>query len=343
MPEKLQDQLKTASVYVFQGNDPLTIQEALRVLNERFLEDGWGDMNTIQLDGTAVSQNAFSNAVNMLPLGGGKRLVVLRDALDFAVNKESKTFLLKNMANMPETTVLALVFEDVKKFFKGEMVWQRAGKNHWLKRVIKDLQKKVQWVEVALPTAREMPGWIMQEAKDQGGTFEGAAAAELARLIGDNTLQARQEIAKALNYAGLSNPVTREYVRLLCPSSVEDRIFTLVDAIGKRDARDAIALLHRLQTELPIQHIFSMIARQIRQLIIAKEILSAGGKDKEIQSAAGVANFVAKKLMGQSRGFQMQELEYIYRQLDRMDEASKTGQGTLEVRLESLIAELSRG
>ena len=341
MPEKPHELLNSATVYIFQGDDNLAIHDVLSELSRRFQEGGWGDMNTMQLDGLAVSHDAVSNAVNMLPLGGEKRLVILRDVLDFSANKESKAFLLQSMADAPETTVIVLVFEDSKKYSQGEMIWQKVKGNHWLKLAVKKLEKESQWLEFALPSTREMPGWIMQEAQDQGGVFEGAAAAELARLIGDNTLQARQEIAKALSYAGEGKPVTREDVRLLCPSSTEEKIFTLVDAVGKRDARGATALLQRLQTDLPIQRIFSMVARQIRQLIIAKEVMAAGGKDAKIQSAAGVANFVAKKLMGQSQHFQMPELERVYHQLDRMDEASKTGQGTLEVRLESLIAELS--
>jgi len=342
MPKKPHEVLKSTAVYIFQGDDDLAIQDALSTLNGQFQEGGWGDMNIIKLNGGAASHGAVSNAINMLPLGGGKRLVILRDALDFMANKESKTFLLQSMAEAPQTTVLVLIFEDSKKYFQGNMVWQKVKGNHWLKRAVEELDRETQWLEFALPSIREMPGWIMQEAKNQNGVFEGSAAAELARLVGDNTLQARHEITKALSYAGPGNPVTQENVRILCPPSTEARIFTLVDAVGKRDARSAMSLLRRLLTDLPIQRIFSMVARQIRQLIIAKETLAAGGKDREIQSAAGVHTFVAKKLMGQSKHFQMTELERIYRQLDRMDEASKTGQGMLEVGLESLFTELSR-
>ena len=130
---------------------------------------------------------------------------------------------------------------------------------------MKDLEKEGQWLEFPLPSAREMPAWITQEAKNQGGVIEGAAAVELARRIGENTMQARQEIAKILSYTGEGNPVSREDVRLMCPPSAEEKIFSLVGAVGKRDSRGALVLLQRLQTEMPIQYIFSMVARQIRQ------------------------------------------------------------------------------
>jgi DNA polymerase-3 subunit delta len=342
MPEKTVEISDSAAVIVFQGDDALTIQDLLTGLISRCQDGGWGAMNTVQLDGMTVAPGDFNTAINVLPLGGSTRLVILRDALEFSGNKDSREYLTRAIENLPDTSTLVLVFTDSQKYRKGEMVWQAAAGNHWLRKALKNSGRETQWLEFPLPSRREMPGWISKEAEAQGGKFEGAAAAELARLIGENTLQARQEIAKALSYSGSGNPVTRADVRLLCPLSTEEKIFTLVDAVGKRDARGAMALLQRMLIDFPIQYIFSMVARQIRQLIIAKEMLASGGNVEAIQSATGVPHFAAKKLAGQCRNFQIEELERIYRRLDRMDEESKTGRGKLEVSLECLIADISR-
>jgi DNA polymerase-3 subunit delta len=188
----------------------------------------------------------------------------------------------------------------------------------------------------------------MQEAGRQAGgdkkrePFDSRAAAELANLVGNNLFQARQEIAKALDYVGPEGTVTREDVRLLCSQSREEDIFDMVDAVGARNPQKALSLLERLLQDLPSQYIFSMLARQVRLLIMAREILDGHGSDKDLAARTHMHAFVAKKAMAQCQHFSMGELEALYRRLDRMDEDSKTGNATLEVAMESLIAELAR-
>lgn len=340
MSQKPSRPSQPAGLYVFQGDDALAIQDAFAQVVEQFADDGWLEINTTMLDGVVVSITDVANAVNMLPLGGGRRLTLLRDVLSFANSKEKQEFMRKLLSDYADSTILILIVYDSKKYQYGKVDWEKVKRTHWLKKAVNASKKNFLWLEFPLPNSREMPGWIMQEAEKQGGKFEGAAAAELARLVETNTLQARHEIAKAISYVGEGKPISREDVRLLCPPSTEEKIFSLVDAVGKRDARSALALLQRLQIALPIQYIFSMVVRQIRLLIVAKEILECKGTAGDLQSAAGVPSFVAKKLFAQSSHFKMQELEIIYRQLDRMDEATKMGRGSLERMLETMIADL---
>ena len=200
----------------------------------------------------------------------------------------------------------------------------------------------MEWIEKPLPSLREMPEWIMNEALTQGAKFDRSAAAELANLVGNDLFQARQEIGKALSYCGKDETITREVVRLLCSQSREEDIFDMVDAVGQRDARKALGLLRALMQDQPIQYIFTMLVRQMRLLIMVREVMDEGGGEKEVISACGVAPFIARKLLDQCRRFNMSELESIFQRLDCMDESSKTGTATLDVELETLVAELSR-
>jgi len=83
-----------------------------------------------------------------------------------------------------------------------------------------------------------------------------------------------------------------------------------------------------------------MVARQIRLVFIAKEIMGEGGDDKTIAAEANMHPFVARKFVQQAPRFSMDEQETIYCRLDHMDELSKNGNATQEVLLESLIADL---
>ncbi len=299
-------------------------------------------MNSVTLDGRAITRGELINPINMLPLGGEKRLVVVNHALEAFKDKADQEWLAGVLKSMPETTILTLVIPDSQKYKNGEMAWQEAGKSHWLRKALKESEKPVEWIEKPLPSLREMPAWIMNEALSQGAKFDNNAAVELANLAGNDLFLVRQEIGKALSYCGKDETITRDVVRLLCSKSREEDIFDMVDAAGQRDTKKALGMLRALMQDQPIQYIFTMLVRQARLLIKAREVIDEGGGEKDIITACGVAPFVAKKLTDQCRRFSMHELESIYHRLDCMDETSKTGTATLDVELELLVAELSR-
>jgi DNA polymerase-3 subunit delta len=85
-----------------------------------------------------------------------------------------------------------------------------------------------------------------------------------------------------------------------------------------------------------------MVARQVRLLLIAREVSADGGGEREMVAASGAHPFVARKLLDQCRRFSESELRDMYRQLDDLDEASKTGKASLEVGLETLVAQVAR-
>ena len=331
-----------AEIYVLQGDDDLAVGSLLRGLKERHTDGAFGEMNYVRLNATTLTKSELANHINMLPLGGGSRLVVLDEALDVIKSKEDLVWLESLFKTMPPTTAVALVIRDAKKYVKGQMVWQTIGPGHSLRKMLKSLERVIDWKECPKPTQREMPEWIANQARQLGVEMEGRATAELANLVGDDLFQARQEIIKAASYAGEGQVVTRDMVRLLCSPSREEDIFAMVDAAAQRNPGKALSLFNALLRDQPVQYIFSMVARQFRLLIIAKEIMREGGDDKTIAAEANLHPFVARKLAEQAPRFSMDELETVYCRLDRMDEQSKTGNATLEVILESLIADLSQ-
>ena len=343
------DPIPQAVVYVLLGNDELYFKDYLNALAGQIRAGNAAQLEIVNLDGRMLERSALTQALNALSLFSPTRLVVLDQALDALPRKEDGDWLTKTLKQIPENTLLVLVVPDEQRFDSGrkKWVWEKVGESHWLRASLTECGKQVAWVEKLLPKLNEMPGWIAAEARKQAGgdqkrePFDGRAAAELANLVGNNLFQARQEIAKALSYVGPQGTVTKEDVRLLCSQSREEDIFDMVDAVGARNAQRALSLLERLLQDLPAQYIFSMLARQVRLLVMAREVLDGGGNDKELATRAHLHGFVAGKAMTQCRHFSMGELEELYSRLDRMDEDSKTGNATLEVAMESLIAELT--
>lgn len=339
---KKQEEIPDAEIFILQGDDEIATAEVIHALKMRYIAGGFSEMNFIHLDGQSVSKAELAKQINTLSLGGGSRLIVLGEALEFIKKKEDAGWLEDRLVNMPEGTRVVILVPDSKKFVKGQWVWQAVGPNHAFRSAIEKLNRRAAWLERPKPLQREMPHWIVNQAAALGVQIESSAAYALANLVGNDLYQAKQELIKAASYAGQGQLVTREMIHLLCSPSREEDIFALVDEIGQRRPGRALALLNALMREEPIQYIFSMVARQIRLLIITKEIMEEGGDQNTVAAELGMHAFIAKKLATQAQRFTMHELQDIYCQLDRIDEGVKSGRATLEVTLETLIADLSR-
>ena len=336
--KKIDAPLFNADIIILQGDNLLSINNEINsIISGR--ESNFSDLNAAHIDGATAGFLEISSQLNMLPLGGDKRVVIIDNAHELVSKKEAQDWLAGILGNFPPTTILVMVLSDEKKYQHGNMVWKGFGQKNWLRKMLGQSAVSVHWGEMQLPSEREMPNWILQEAKNQGGDFHPSAAVVLTSLVGNNLFQARQEIDKAISYVPEGKQVGAEDISLLCAASKEESVFSLVDAIGQRDGRLAFKLLHELSANTPYQSIFSMVVRQIRMLILTKETLAEGGGETEVLSACGIRfPFLAKKLIRQSRQFKPEALKRIFRHLDRMDEDSKIGRISLEASLEGLIA-----
>ena len=77
--------------------------------------------------------------------------------------------------------------------------------------------------------------------------------------------------------------------------------------------------------------------------ITAREILDARGSKEQVASALGVHPFVAEKTADQARRFSLPALERIHHRLLEIDEGVKTSQMALDLAMDSLVVEMTRG
>jgi DNA polymerase-3 subunit delta len=186
-----------------------------------------------------------------------------------------------------------------------------------------------------------MPEWIRKEARSQGGQFTPDAAVALASHIGSDTQTAVLEIDKLLTYVDKRRPVDANDVEELTAQGGQADVFEMVDGMASGNARQALHILHRLlETQDPLS-LFGMITRQFRLLIQVRELMDEG-KGGQAAGELRLHPYVAEKLAGQARRFQISQLEDIYHQLLQIDEASKTGQMPADLALDTFIAGLAR-
>jgi DNA polymerase-3 subunit delta len=319
------------NIFFLHGNDEFAINRKIRDFESDFSDPTTAGMNTARLEARTMTENDFNNAVNAMPFLAPKRLVILSNPSakfnNVATRKKFEEFLL----NAPDTAKLVI----------HELIEPKEVEKHWLIKWSAKNSTSIKTQAFFLPKQRDMPGWIINEVKNQSGQIEPPAASRLAEMVGVDTRQAGMEIAKLLAYVNWGRPVRGSDVDAVCIVTSQQSVFDFVDALSQGNGKIAQKLLHRLlENEDPFS-LWGMVVRQFRLLIQAREILDGRGNKDDVARALGVHPYVAEKTTGQAGRFSMASLENIYHRLLNIDEQVKTSQVTLDLALDTLIVELA--
>jgi DNA polymerase III subunit delta len=330
---------KDSNVIFLYGNDEFAMARRLAEFGSIFPDPTSADMNTARLEARSMSEDDLNNAVNAMPFLARHRLVFLANPSARYSSPQARKKFFGFLEKVPATAKLA-IYENVDvKVYKDKSRQETEDEKHWL---VKWMKKAGLGLErFALPAQWEMAGWIVRNAKEQGGAIEPAAAAKLAEMVGADTRQAAQEAAKLLAYVNWARPVKVQDVEAVCMITAEPDIFAMVDALASGDGPAAQRMLHGLLQNEEAFSLWGMVVRQFRLLLLAREVIDRHGGQREVEQALGVHAFVAEKVFGQAKRFSLPALEAIYHRLLEIDEGAKTSQVTLDLALATLVVELT--
>jgi len=321
------------TIFLLYGNDEFAITRKLKDFESEFTDPTSADMNTTRLEARSMSENDLNNAVNAMPFLAPKRLVFIAYPSSKFTKPDARKKFQEFLEKAPETAKVVL-YDIVEK--------PKDAERHWLVKWAEKHKPHVKMQPFFLPQQRDMPGWIINEAKKQSGQIEPPAAARLAEMVGVDTRQAGMELSKLLAYVNWERPVRGSDVEAVCIVTSQQSVFDFVDALSQGNAKTAQKLLHLLlENEDPFS-LWGMVVRQFRLLIQAREILDGRGNKDDVARALGVHPYVAEKTTGQAGRFSIEALEGIYRRLLKIDEQVKTSQITLDLALDTLVVELAR-
>ncbi len=320
------------NVYFFFGNDEFAISRRLKEFEADFPDSTSADMNIARLDARTMTENDLNTAVNAMPFLARRRLALLSNPSAKYIKPAERKKFEQFLENTPETVRLVVY----------ELIEPKEVERHWLVKWAEKNRAQVEMRAFMLPRPKEMTGWILQETKSQGGSMAPLAAAKLAEMVGVDTRQATQEIAKLLAYVNWERQVEVQDVEAVSVVVAQESVFDFVDALAAGNSQLAQRLLHRLLENEDAFALWGMVIRQFRLLLQAREILDAGGGKEQVAATLGIHPFVAEKTAAQARAFTLPVLEAIYHKLLEIDEAAKTSQTPLDLGLDMLVVELTR-
>ena len=313
-------------VYLLHGEDEFAINQFISGLEDRLGDPGIATLNTSRLDGRNLSMDDLTTAVSAMPILAPRRLVVISRPLAALGSQPGREKFSQILNRTPPSTALVLA------------EYKTLPGNHWLLAWARDAGSRAFIRLFSLRKGAEMSKWIQDQARAAGGSFTPQAAALLASLIGEDTRLAHQETHKLVAYVNYGRPVEPEDVEELTVSAIQGDIFVLVDALGNQDGRRAMGMLQRVLEVQDTLSVFGMVVRQFRLLLLAREVLDAGGNERDVARLVKIHPYVAGKITAQGRHFSIQTLEAVYHRLLDIDEAVKTGRMDGGLALDTLVA-----
>jgi DNA polymerase-3 subunit delta len=182
--------------------------------------------------------------------------------------------------------------------------------------------------------------WIRGRAEAEGVLIEPRAVDALAETVGADLRVAASELRKLALYRW-GETVTYSDVQELVSYAREANIFAAVDAVIEGRMPSALRQVHQiLSSGRPAGYIISMMARQVRLLILAKELKSRRVGGAEQGRRLGLSGYPLRKTLEQEPKLSAGHLVEIHGKLLEADRSTKTTGIAEELTLDLLVAEI---
>ena len=329
-------------IYLLYGEDEFSLRKTLTSMKQSVEPPELRDVNTTVVKAADVSYDELAAACLTVPFLAEKRLVVVEGLLStFEPKARSRAGtraasseppaqgrweqLPDILAQMPPTTDLVLMDGALRE-------------SNSMLRKLRDLAEVR---EFPIPRGNTLREWIHKWAGRHGVTIERDAAAALAETIGNNLRVIDMELQKLSLYR-YGESVRKQDVEEMVAYVKEGNIFAAVDAVLEGRPGGALTSTHQLlDSGNPPSYVMVMIARQVRLLLLAKDLRAQRVPKAEMGRRLSLSGYPLQKTLEQEGRFTTERLAHIHRKLLEADLSIKTGEASEQLVVEMLVAELA--
>ena len=208
--------------------------------------------------------------------------------------------------------------------------------------LVKRLRAIIQVRGFPTPSGEALARWARNRISMKGGSITPGAITLLTRTVGGNLWALDTETDKLTLYC-FDRPIEEADVRLLVSQVREASVFAAIDALLEGRTAVALPLVRRLREQgAEFSYIVSMIARQLRLVVLARESLEQGLGVAEIGKRLNIGpDFALRRTLAQARKHSQRSLVGLYQRLLESDLAVKGGVLDEETALDFLIGGVS--
>ena len=329
-------------IYLLYGGDEFSLGETLASLKEDVKPAEMRDFNITVLEGAEVTFDRLRSTCDTVPFMAETRMVVVGGLLTSfeargapragtrGASSPGRSLgewgkLSDYLPQVPETTVLA--------FTDG-----RLSESNPLFAAIRSLTKILTF---PLPIGPELRQWIASRAAMREVDVEPRAVQALAENIGSDLRVIDSELQKLALYRW-GHVVTLQDVEEMVANVREANIFAAVDAALEGRSGVAIRTMHRmLDSGRPAAYLITMVARQVRLLLLAKDLKARGVANVDMGRRLSLSGYPLRKTLEQEGRFTRDRLAKAYHCVLEADLSIKTGGTDERLAVDLLVAELA--
>lgn len=314
---------KYQNLYLFYGKEKYLVAQTRDKLKEALIPSG-DTMNYSYFEGKKTDIPEILELIQTMPFFNDYRLLVLDQT---ELGKKSNDDFLNALREIPETTILLIIEDDVDKRSK----------------IYKYINKEGCAVSFETPKEKELILWVAQMLKKEQKKMTQKDIQLFLYKTGQDMFTIKNELEKLISYTKGREVIGAEDLEALTTAQTTNQIFVMLEAIAKKQ-RDTVLKLYYDLIELKESPfgILALLVRQCNQLLQTQSLLEAGKSQGEMAKELKVPPFVAGKLKQQVRLFKREELYEMIKKCAATDEGIKTGKIADRIGVELLLVEFSK-
>ena len=322
---------KIDNLYLFYGCEDYIKETYIEKIKEMVLENDIIGLNFTQFD-EVPDKNELSEAVESVPVMSDKKIVLLNgiNVVSTSVKKDFKDAITEIFSDIPEYTVIII-----------------KEKENDMKKISKPLLNLVKKYGVDIPCEYlDYNDLVVFANKKFSANNKIIRKGDLEYLVSVcdpsiNSIMREVEVISA--YLGEEKEVTREIIDLLVKRTIEDRVFSLSDAIINGDKKLAYEILYDLEllkNQHPAGKIFSIICDHFINMYVVvnnnKERIPANDTLSMLELNGRA--FLINKYLKQASKIEISKLREIINLLNELDYKVKNGLTEPYYAIEQIIA-----
>ncbi len=311
------------NIYLIYGDEKFLVKEAFDEIVNNTVSEADRAMNLDYFLGKDVNPDSIIDALNTLSFFATNRCVVVRDTglLKKSANVDD---LSKALEDVPENTYIVFV-EEVDKTSK----------------LYKAIQKFGVVYEMQTPKESDLVAFVENLVKNKNSKIDKGSVIYFLRTVENDMVVINNEIEKLVAFTLNKGKIEKADIDLVCTKSLQIEIFKLMDAIGNKEIQTALEIYNNMIfAKEPVLRILAMLARQVKLILLSKELSEQGFNMNDISAKIGVHSFVAKGCIQQSRNFSKNTLYSTLMALAELEVKIKTGKIKDVIGLETLIVSM---
>lgn len=249
-----------------------------------------GNMNYLKISGECKDYSEVASFAQTLPFFAPRRVILLDGVKALAKSGDELSSIIENS---PDTTFFIITDEKADKKLK----------------IYKCIENIGHITEMKKQNEERLGRWITRKVNLEGKNITVGAVNELIERTDKDMLVISNELEKILAYCLDKDVIEVKDVSELVHMQISDNIFEMIDALGNRNQKKAMALYDEMleAKEAPAKILWHM-GTAFTRIYCVKEMRAKGFDKKAIADKMGLWSRLIDGYINQSRMFSLSEL-----------------------------------